>query len=101
LNDNYRDADPDLLFGTLAFWDNLEMYYYLKKIKYSGWHEIDIVSPRDDRKKSLTLVVKLVKKYEGMAEKLLEKSAEIDSNMENFRFADNMDLIADVLFERY
>ena len=46
LNDNYRDSDPDLIFGTIAFWDNLELYYYLKKMNYQGWHEIDITSPR-------------------------------------------------------
>ncbi|MGM0365440.1 MAG: sugar phosphate isomerase/epimerase family protein [Actinomycetota bacterium] len=98
LNDNYRDADPDLLFGTLAFWDNLEMYYYLKKIDFSGWHEIDFTSPRDDRIKSIKLVVKMVRKYEQMAEKLMEYSDEIESNLEGYRFADNIDLIADLLF---
>ena len=98
LNDNYRDADPDLIFGTLAFWDNLEMYYYLKKIQFDGWHEIDFTSPRDDRVKSINLVVKMVRKYEQMAEKLMEYSDEIENNLEHYRFADNMDLIMDLLF---
>lgn len=98
LNDNYRDADPDLIFGTLAFWDNLEMYYYLKKVNFPGWHEIDLTSPRDDRIKSLNLAVKLVRKYEQMAEKLIEYSDEIDNNLEGYHFADNIDLITDLLF---
>jgi xylose isomerase len=98
LNDNYRDADPDLIFGTIAFWDNIEMYYYLKKINFEGWHEIDIVSPRDDREKSVKLVVKLARTYERLAEKLLVYSKEIDANLESYKFADNLDLITGILF---
>ena len=98
LNDNYRDSDPDLIFGTIAFWDNLEMFYYLKKINFSGWNEIDITSPREDRKKSMKLVVKMVRKYEELAEKLIMHSKEIDLNLKNYRFTDNMNLIIDILF---
>jgi len=63
LNDNYRDSDPDLLFGTINFWDTLEMFYWLGKINYSGWLNIDTVCPRDDRGKMLALAVKLIKDY--------------------------------------
>jgi xylose isomerase len=98
LNDNYRDADPDLVFGALAFWDNLELFYYLKRLEYPGWLEIDITSGREDRIKSANLVVKLARKYEDLAERLLPKSEEIESNLKSYRFADNMDLISDLLF---
>jgi xylose isomerase len=98
LNDNYRDADPDMIFGAVAFWDNLELYYYLEKMGYQGWHEIDITSPRDDRVKSATLVVKMARLYERLAEKLCAKSAVIEENLKGYRFADNMDLITDILF---
>jgi len=98
LNENYRDADPDLIFGTIAFWDNLELYYYLKKLGYNGWHEIDIVSPRDDRIKSINLVVKLARKYEKLAERLMLHSKEIEKNLRGYRFSDNMDLISDLVF---
>jgi xylose isomerase len=98
LNDNYRDADPDMIFGAVAFWDNLELYYWLKKMDYRGWHEIDIISPRDDRATSAKLVVKLARLYERLAERLLEQSARIEENLKGYRFADNMDLITDILF---
>lgn len=98
LNDNYRDADPDLIFGTLAFWDNLEMLYYLKKLDYRGWLEIDNTSGRDERQKSASLVVKLTRKYEKLAERLLEHRPEIEENLRGYRFADNMSLISDLLF---
>jgi xylose isomerase len=98
LNDNYRDSDPDMIFGALAFWDNLELYYYLKRIGYQGWHEIDITSPRDDRIKSANLVVKMARLYERLAEKLLPKAGEIEQNLKGYRFADNMELITGLLF---
>jgi len=99
LNENYRDADPDLIFGTIAFWENLEMYYYLNKINYGGWCEIDIVSPRDNRIKSINLVVKLVRMYEKLAKGLIEHVNIIDSNLKKYHFVDNMDLITNILFK--
>jgi sugar phosphate isomerase/epimerase len=99
LNENYRDADPDMLFGTLVFWDNLEMYYYLKKYNFSGWQLIDIICPRDDRVKALKLVVKLAKKYNEMAERLWEKREVLEENLKGYRFADNMELITDLVFK--
>jgi sugar phosphate isomerase/epimerase len=98
LNDNYRDADPDMIFGAVAFWDDLELYYYLKKLGYQGWHEIDITSPREDRVRSATLVVKMARLYERLAEKLLAQSEAIEKNLAGYHFADNMDLITDILF---
>jgi xylose isomerase len=98
LNDNYRDADPDLVFGALAFWDNLELFYYLKRLEYPGWLEIDITSGREDRVKSANLVVKLARKYEELVERLLAKAGEIEGNLKSYRFADNMSLITDLLF---
>ncbi len=98
LNDNYRDADPDMIFGATAFWDNLELYYWLKRLDYRGWHEIDITSPRDDRVSSARLVVKMARLYERLAEKLLQHAPRIEDNLKGFRFADNMDLITGVLF---
>ncbi|KKL79315.1 hypothetical protein LCGC14_2016060 [marine sediment metagenome] len=49
LNDNYRDADPDLIVGTIAFRDNLEFFFYLNKTNYNGTIEIDYQNPKDDR----------------------------------------------------
>ena len=98
LNENYKDADPDMIFGTINFWELLEFFYFLKKTDFSGWSSIDIIAPRDDREKSLKLGVKLIWKYMEMADKLAEHGKEIDENMKGYRFADNMDLISDILF---
>ena len=97
INENYKDADPDMIFGAVNFWEILEFYYHLNKTKYEGWCAIDIISPRDDRVKSLALGVKLMWKFQEMALKLLKHEKEIDKNLKGYRFADNMDMIADLI----
>jgi xylose isomerase len=98
LNENYRDADPDMIFGTINFWEILEFFYYLNKTDFEGWSSIDIIAGRDDRKKSLEVGVKLIWKYKKLADKLTEKSDVIDANLKGFKFAENMDLISDIVF---
>ena len=100
LNDNYRDADPDLIFGTIAFWDNLEFFYYLIKTDYDGTIEIDYQNPREDRIKSLKLAVDNIYMYKGFAEKLLEHEKEIEENLAGYRFVDNVELIKRVIFNK-
>jgi sugar phosphate isomerase/epimerase len=100
LNDNYRDADPDLVFGSISFWDILEMFYWLGKTNYSGWLNIDTVTPRNDRAKMMELAVKFIKDYERLANKLLDHSEFIDKNLENHNFVDNMLLIREIIFAK-
>ncbi|MFC2145394.1 sugar phosphate isomerase/epimerase family protein [Actinomycetota bacterium] len=98
VNDNYRDADPDLIFGTVAFWDNLEFFYYLLQTDYEGTIEIDYQNPREDRVKSLKLAVGNIYMYKDFAEKLLKHKKEINENTLNYHFVDNMELIKKVIF---
>ncbi len=98
LNENYRDSDPDLLFGTINFWENLEFFYFLNKTSFDGWINIDIQSPRTDRIKTLEMGTRLIWKYKELAEKLEEHSDEIDNNLNNYSFIDNMDLITRLIF---
>jgi len=98
LNDNYRDADPDLLFGSINFWDTLEMFYWLGKADFKGWLNIDTVTPRNDRAKMMELAVKFVKDYERMANILLEHEKEVDENLKNHNYVDNMLFIRELIF---
>ena len=98
LNENYKDSDPDMIFGTINFWETLEFYYYLNKTDYEGWAAIDVESPRDNRARSLEVAVKMIWKYKELADKLSRHSEEIDRNLRGYHFADNMDLIVDKLF---
>lgn len=98
LNENYKDADPDLIFGTINFWEILEFFYYLNKTDFEGWSSIDIIASRQDRARALKLGVKLIWKYKELVDKLSEHSDEIDKNLAGYHFTDNMDLIIDILF---
>jgi xylose isomerase len=97
INENYKDADPDMIFGTINFWELLEFYYYMNKTDYEGWQAIDIIAPRDDREKSLKLGIKMIWKLQELAEKLMEHEKEIEDNMKGYKFADNMDMITDLV----
>lgn len=99
LNENYKDADPDMIFGTINFWEILEFFYYLNKTDFKGWSSVDIIAGRDDREKSLILSIKLVWKFKELADKLSKHSDEIDSNLKGYRFADNMNLITDMILQ--
>ena len=98
LNDNYRDADPDLVFGSINFWDTLEMFYQLGKADFKGWLNIDTVTPRNDSGKMLELAVKFIKDYETMTNILLEHENEIDGNLKNHNYVDNMLMIRELIF---
>ena len=99
LNENYKDSDPDMIFGTINFWEILEFFYYLNKSDFEGWCSIDTIVPRDDRAKSLEMGVKLIWRYKRLADILLEHAAEIDANLQGYRFADNMELISDLVLK--
>ncbi len=98
INENYKDADPDMIFGTINFWEILEFFYYLNKTDYDSWSTIDIISARDDRGKTLTLAVKMTKLFKKLADKLMKYKDEIEKNLKGYHFADNMELITEILF---
>ncbi|MCL4378374.1 MAG: sugar phosphate isomerase/epimerase [Actinobacteria bacterium] len=93
INENYKDSDPDMVFGTINFWELLEFFYYLNQTKYNSWCTIDIISSRDDRAKTLELAVSNTWKIKELADKLLEHKNEIEEHMKGYRFADNFNMI--------
>jgi len=99
LNENYKDSDPDMIFGTINFWEILEFFYYLNRTEYEGWCSIDTIVPRDDRAKSLAMGVKLIWRYKRMADILVKHSKEIETNLQGYHFADNVELITELLFK--
>lgn len=48
LNDNYRSWDDDMIFGSVNLIEDLELVYWLKRMKYSGWLTLDIFPFRID-----------------------------------------------------
>ena len=99
LDDNYKNADPDLITGSINFWEFLELFYYLNKVEFDGYCDLYIESPRDDRIESLKLSTSMTLKLIKLADKLAMHSDIIDKNLKEYKFADNMDLITDLVFK--
>jgi xylose isomerase len=99
LNENYKDADPDMIFGTINFWEILEFFYYLNQTEFEGWCSIDTIVPRDDRAQSLKMGVELIWRYKRMTDELAKHSKQIDNDLQGHRFADNIELISDLIFK--
>lgn len=100
LNDNYKDADPDMILGTVNFWELLELFYYLNKTEFNGWCSIDAISPRSDRAKSLEFGVKMIKLFKKMADSLRQYANEIEKNLKEYRFIENIELINNIIFQK-
>ena len=99
LNDNYKNADPDMIFGTVNFWENLEFMYYLLQTDYDGWCSVDIIASREDRGDSFKACVGIIEKYYDLAKKLYEHKDELNANMEDYRFSKNLELISSLIFK--
>jgi len=97
INENYKDSDPDMVFGSINFWELLEFFYYLNQTKYSFWCTIDIISARDDRAKTFDLAVSNTTKIKELADILLVHKKEIDENMKTYSFADNFKIIKELV----
>lgn len=100
LNENYKDSDPDMIFGSINFWEILEFFYYLNQTDFEGWSSVDIISAREDREKALRLGVSLIWTYQHLAERLLEHSQQIEDHLQGYHFTENMELMTQLLFPR-
>jgi len=49
LNDNYRSWDDDMMVASVNIPETLELFYWLKKLKYDGWLTLDIFPYREDK----------------------------------------------------
>ena len=99
LNDNYKNADPDMIFGTVNFWENLEFMYYLLQTDFDGWCSVDIIANRENREDSFKACVGLIEKYYELASRLAEKKDVLQANMEVYRFSKNIELISSIIFK--
>ena len=99
LNDNYKNADPDMFFGSVNFWENLEFLYYLMRTDYDGWCSIDIISGREDRREAFKACINLTVRYFELAEKILQHRDEIDGNMAGYHYSRNVGLLSEILFK--
>ena len=69
-NDNYGDWDYDMIPGSVHFWENIEIFYWLYKLDYNGWINFDICPFREDAIKSCSLSIRHTKKIVEFIKKL-------------------------------
>ncbi len=60
VNDNYRDADWDMIPGTVNFWDLLETMLYLDEVGYESWLTSDVFPARLDPLGVANMTIKAV-----------------------------------------
>lgn len=47
-NDNYGHWDDDMIVGSVHLTHYIELFYWLKKSGYAGWHSMDLYPYRED-----------------------------------------------------
>jgi len=99
LNDNYKNADPDMIFGSVNFWENLEFFYYLMQTDFQGWCSVDIISGREDRENAFRTCVNMIKLYYRLVSVLLENKDKIGENLKACSYSDNVRLISELIFK--
>ena len=84
-DDNTRDADWDLLSGTVNFWHFLEALYYLDRVNYDGWVGADIFARRVDPLEGFSMNLTLLKRMTAFVRKL--DTAKLEALMRSERNA--------------
>ena len=75
INDNRREWDLDLVPGSATVWEHIEFYYWLQRMKYTGWLSTDIYPWREDGIEVLRRTVQVHRKCEAAAKHLAAMDA--------------------------
>jgi len=70
VNDNYGTWDDDMIFGSVRFLENLELFYTLEKIGYDKYLSVDIFPFRDKSIEATRESILYMKKYQEMVNKI-------------------------------
>lgn len=68
LNDNYGWADDDMPVGTVHWPQYIELFYWLKKLNYSGWYSLDLYPYRDDAVEACTTSIEFINRVLKLVE---------------------------------
>ena len=90
LNDNYSDADADMMFASVHFLAFLEMFYWLRKTNYTGWKSLDLFPYRTDPAQTIGEGVRWMMAFDNMIDKIgmeqLDKLIKEGNAVENMAF---------------
>ena len=68
LNDNYGWADDDMPVGTVHWPQYIELFYWLKKLNYTGWYSLDLYPYRDDAAEASSASITFIEKVFALIE---------------------------------
>jgi xylose isomerase len=90
LNDNYADADADMMFASVHLLAFVEMFYWLRKTNYSGWKSLDLFNYRTDPAETIAEGVRwmmaLDKMVDGIGMAKLDEMITKGNPVENMAF---------------
>jgi xylose isomerase len=98
LNDNYADADGDMMFASVHFLAYLEMFYWLRKTNYAGWKSLDLFPYRTNPAETIGEGVRWMMAFDDLdQEHGMDKH---DSMIKNGNAVENMALFRKLIFRK-
>ena len=70
MNDNWRLWDDDMIAGSVHTIEYLELFYWLRKLDYSGYISTDQYPYREDSRDAVEQTVKWMRTFQKVAESL-------------------------------
>jgi xylose isomerase len=70
MNDNYRAADLDMIFGTVHTIEFIEMFYWLRRTGYNHFMSIDLFAYRTDPAQSVAEGVRWMRAFDTFIDRL-------------------------------
>lgn len=73
MNDNDGRFDWDMLPGSMRLWDNVEFFYYLKKLGYDDdWFSFDVIPKEFDPVENFNAAFEMTRKIEAISKRVDE-----------------------------
>lgn len=70
MNDNWKHWDDDMIAGSIHTIEFIEMFYYLKKLGYTGFISTDQYPYREDSRDAVEQTVKWMQTFERLADRV-------------------------------
>lgn len=96
LNDNYSDADADMMFASVHFLAFVELFYWLRKTDYKGWKALDLFPYRTDPAATIGEGVRWMMAFDNMVDDIgLDR---LDKLIINSNPVENMSFFREYIF---
>ena len=71
VNDNDGVFDWDMLPGTMRLWDNVEFFYYLRRLGYDDdWYSFDVIPKELDPVENFNATFEITRKIEAITDRI-------------------------------